>query len=84
MTKKKSKIAIHSSAAEYLTYVASIGDRQDSMEMRYKDENICFCSDRYLYWNNRPTSHARTVVPVYAFFILNPKTSFARYCLMVG
>ena len=26
--------------AEYLTYVASVGDRQDSIEMRYEDENI--------------------------------------------
>lgn len=40
MTKKKSEIAIHSSAAEYLTYIASIGDNADSMEMRYEDENI--------------------------------------------
>jgi hypothetical protein len=29
-----------SSAAEYLTYVASVGDQQDSVEMRYEDENI--------------------------------------------
>ena len=40
MTKKKNEISIHSSAAEYLTYVASIGDSADSMEMRYEDENI--------------------------------------------
>ncbi len=40
MKKKKSEITIHSSAAEYLTYVASIGDQQDSIEMRYEDENI--------------------------------------------
>lgn len=40
MTKKKSEITAHSSAAEYLTYVASIGENTDSMEMRYKDENI--------------------------------------------
>lgn len=40
MTKKKNEIAIHSSAAEYLTYVASIGDSADSMEIRYEDENI--------------------------------------------
>ncbi len=40
MTKKKNEIVIHSSAAEYLTYVASIGDNADSMEMRYEDENI--------------------------------------------
>ena len=40
MTKKKDEINIRSSAAEYLTYVASVGDQQDSIEMRYEDENI--------------------------------------------
>ena len=40
MKKKKDEITIRSSAAEYLTYVASIGDQQDSIEMRYEDENI--------------------------------------------
>ena len=40
MKKKKDEIAIRSSAAEYLTYVASVGDQQDSIEMRYEDENI--------------------------------------------
>lgn len=38
--KKNDKITIRSSAAEYLTYVASVGDQQNSIEMRYKDENI--------------------------------------------
>ena len=40
MAKKKAAITIRSSAAEYLTYVASVGDQQDSIEMRYEDENI--------------------------------------------
>lgn len=40
MSKKKEEITIHSSAAEYLTYVAAVGDSADSMEMRYEDENI--------------------------------------------
>ena len=40
MKKKKDKITIRSSAAEYLTYVASVGDLQGSIEMRYEDENI--------------------------------------------
>ena len=31
MAKKKDEITIRSSAAEYLTYVASVGDQQDSM-----------------------------------------------------
>ncbi len=40
MPKKKNEITIHSSAAEYLTYVAAVGDNADSIEMRYEDENI--------------------------------------------
>ena len=40
MKKKKEEVTIRSSAAEYLTYVASVGDQQDSVEMRYEDENI--------------------------------------------
>ena len=40
MKKKNDEITIRSSAAEYLTYVASVGDQQDSIEMHYEDENI--------------------------------------------
>ena len=42
MKKNKDEITIRSSAAEYLTYVASVGNEQeqDSIEMRYEDENI--------------------------------------------
>ena len=40
MAKNKHEATIRSSAAEYLTYVASVGDQQDSIEMRYEDENI--------------------------------------------
>ena len=38
--KRKNEITIHSSAAEYLTFVAATGDDQESIEMRYEDENI--------------------------------------------
>lgn len=40
MPKKKDGVTIRSSAAEYLTYIAAVGDNADSMEMRYEDENI--------------------------------------------
>ena len=40
MGKKKNEITIRSSAAEYLTFVASTGDSSESIEMRYEDENI--------------------------------------------
>ena len=38
--KNKNEITIRSSAAEYLTYVASVGGEESSVEMRYEDENI--------------------------------------------
>lgn len=40
MAKKKEEITIRSSTAEYLTYIASVGDGETSFEMRYEDENI--------------------------------------------
>ena len=38
--KKEETRMIRSSAAEYLTFVASVGDQKDSVEVRYEDENI--------------------------------------------
>lgn len=40
MFRKKDEITICSSAAEYLTYVASTGNPQNSLELRYENENI--------------------------------------------
>ena len=37
---KKKELALRSSATEYLTFVASTGDSDESFEMRYEDENI--------------------------------------------
>lgn len=38
--KNRSDVTIHSSAAEYLTYIAAVGDSDESLEMRYENENI--------------------------------------------
>ena len=37
---KKNDITVRSGAAEYLTYVAAVGEKEDSFEVRYEDENI--------------------------------------------
>ena len=37
---EKKEVSIRSSAAEYLTYIASIGDDESVFEVRYQDENI--------------------------------------------
>ena len=39
-SEKKDSALVRSSAAEYLTFVASTGEDRDSIEMRYEDENI--------------------------------------------
>ena len=40
MSDKNDGITIRSSAAEYLSYAAAVGEREDVIEMRYEDENI--------------------------------------------
>ena len=40
MKKKNDEITIRSSAAEYLTYVASVGDQQDSIKKIYSDSEL--------------------------------------------
>jgi len=41
MSKKKQDVSIvRSSAAEYLTFIAAMGDQSQSVEMRYEDENL--------------------------------------------
>ena len=46
LKKKKDEITIRSSAAEYLTYVASGGDQQDSVGMRYEEEKTVSQADQ--------------------------------------
>lgn len=40
MKPRKNEATIRSSAVEYPTYVASVDDQEDSVEMRYECENI--------------------------------------------
>lgn len=40
MAKENADVSIRSSAAEYLTFTASNGDDESSVEVRYEDENI--------------------------------------------
>ena len=39
-TKRKKDITIRSAAAEYLTFVSTVGEQKNSVELRYEDENI--------------------------------------------
>ena len=46
MGKKKNEVTLRSSAAEYLTFVASVGDSAENDEMRYENENIWLTQKR--------------------------------------
>ena len=77
MKKKKDEITIRSSAAEYLTYVASVGDQQDSIEMRYEDENIWLTQKMMatLYDVGLPTINEH-IKKIYADIIVEGLSSF--------
>lgn len=38
--KPKHETTIRSTAAEYLTFVSTVGEQKNSVELRYEDENI--------------------------------------------
>ena len=38
--KTKHEISIRSAAAEYLSFVSTIGDQPESVELHYEDENV--------------------------------------------
>ena len=49
MPAKKKEPLIRSSAAEYLTYIASVGDESSSIEMSYEDgKNYLSDFDKYM------------------------------------
>ena len=80
MANKKSEITIHSSAAEYLTYVASIGDQADSFEMRYENENIWLTQKMIamLYDVSLPTINEH-IKRIYEDVELTEKTTIRKY-----
>lgn len=80
MANKKSEITIHSSAAEYLTYVASIGDQADSFEMRYENENIWLTQKKIamLYDVSLPTINEH-IKRIYEDVELTEKVTIRKY-----
>lgn len=65
---KKKELALHSSAAEYLTFVAATGESDVSFEMRYEDENIWLTQKMMaaLYDVGLPRSIASSSKPAWA------------------
>ena len=80
MDKGKEQITIRSSAAEYLTYVASTGEHQDSIEMRYEDENIWLTQKMMaaLYDVTAPTINEH-IKKVFADSELQPEATIRKF-----
>ena len=83
MVSKKKEITIHSSAAEYLTYVAAAGNDDRSFEMRYEDENVWLTQKMMaaLYDVTIPAinQHIKTV---YADRELDPEATIKKYLIV--
>ena len=77
--KKKADI-VRSSAAEYLTFVASAGDSKDSVEMRYEDENIWLTQKMMavLYDVSKQTV-SQHIKRIYADGELTPEATVKKY-----
>jgi hypothetical protein len=83
MSKKKpnGELSItHSSAAEYLTFVAATGEPQQSIEMRYQDENIWLTQKMlaalYDVGINTINYHLKTIFDDYE---LSPEATIRKY-----
>ena len=80
MNEKKKNEIIHSSAAEYLTFVASTGDSDTSYEMRYEDENIWLTQKMMatLYDVSKQTI-SQHIKRIYADGELTPEATVKKY-----
>ena len=83
MKKKKEEITIRSSAAEYLTYVASVGDQQDSIELRYEDENIWLTQKMMAtLYDVSVAAINQHIKKVYADSELEPESTIKKYLIV--
>ncbi len=81
MKKEKKEVNIvRSSAAEYLTFVASTGDDRDSIEIRYEDENIWLTQKMMavLYDVSKQTI-SQHIKRIYADGELTPEATVRKY-----
>lgn len=83
MQKKNREVTIHSSSAEYLTFIASQGGASESFEIRYEDENIWLTQKMMaeLYDVSVPTiSHH--ISHIYADGEINKESTIRKYLIV--
>lgn len=81
--KKKSTDLIHSSAAEYLTFIAAGGGSETSIEMRYEDENVWLTQKMMatLYNVSVPAINQH-LKRIYSDNELEPKATIKKYLIV--
>ena len=82
MQKKKNEITIHSSAAEYLTFIAAEGGSSERFEIRYEDENIWLTQKMMaeLYDVSVPAINQH-IKRIYSDGELNPDATIKKYLI---
>jgi hypothetical protein len=83
MKEGRTDITIRSSAAEYLTFVAATGDSEQSVEMRYEDENIWITQKMMaeLYSVEIPTINYH-VKKIFEYTELTPEATIRKFLIV--
>lgn len=83
MNKRNKEITIHSSAAEYLTFIAAEGGASERFEIRYEDENIWLTQRMMaeLYDVSVPAINQH-IKRIYSDGELNPDATIKKYLIV--
>lgn len=83
MNKRNKEITIHSSAAEYLTFIAAEGGASERFEIRYEDENIWLTQKMMaeLYDVSVPAINQH-IKRIYSDGELNPDATIKKYLIV--
>ena len=80
---KKNEIAVHSSAAEYLTFIAASGDSQESFEVRYQHENIWLTQKMMaMLYDVTVSAINQHIKKIYADNELSPEATIKNYLIV--
>ena len=83
MLKKKTGTTIVSSAAEYLTFIASTGSDEDSVEMLYEDENIWLTQKLMsVLYGVSVAAVNQHIKKIYADYELEPEATIKKYLIV--
>ena len=83
MTKHNNISITRSSAAEFLTYIASVGEQDEAIEIRYEDENVWLTQKKMAeLYNVSVAAINQHVSKIYADGELDKNSTIKKYLIV--